>query len=140
MKRVHGRQVRLWRPVQVRSLRSVGMTAILLRKSRANLLRPCSPVGGSRNWNRPDDAAEGSQEGRTGNHQVRITKARCVITHRGLFIFDFLDSGWTRLVAGATAPGAFHRRHPPAMATLALYHGLFERTPYPLRGFHPLHP
>ena len=51
--RVRGRQVRLWRPVQVRSLRSVGMTAILLRKSRANLLQSCSPAGGCRTRNPP---------------------------------------------------------------------------------------
>ena len=51
--RVRGRQVRLWRPVQVRSLRSVRITAILLRKSRANLLQSCSLAGGSRSWKPP---------------------------------------------------------------------------------------
>ena len=59
--RVRGRQVRLRRPVQVRSLRSVRITAILLCKSRANLLQSCSLAGGSRSRNRP---ANGRRPGR----------------------------------------------------------------------------
>ena len=116
--RVRGRQVRLWRPVQVRSLRSVRITAILLCKSRANLLQSCSLAGGCRSRNPP---ANGRRPRRVKPESVFIffeyKKSPTTFSVVGdFFAFGIEAKGFRfdRLVACGKAAGGFQSLLPPA--------------------------
>ena len=112
--RVRDRQVRLWRPVQVRSLRSAGMTAILLRKNRANLLQSCSPAGGCRKRNLPIQWPQ-AEDWSNRKPQNRNAKSPLCAKHRGFLFCIKLekDSGSTRPRLRHGAAG-FHSQYPPA--------------------------